>query len=218
MRIYQVIIFIFIFTSCSKDDNDVKINKEIFFPLSVGNVWKYDIFNVNAEQNTSEHTFSVAKDTSISKDNKEYNFFVVESYRSSNQENKWNLFWGHDDDGNLLQYGARVNATSIVDMSIQYKRNVTVGDIWNYNHLIYNEEDGLRAEANEIACVQLDTIIETSAGEFTCIKYYDKFKRYEEDDEKRFFYVDPKVGLIKFTLIFNGEIESEMSLKEYSIE
>jgi hypothetical protein len=218
MRIYQVIVFILIFTSCSKDDDDVIINKEIFFPLSVGNEWKYDIFNVNAEQNTSEHTFSVAKDTSISKDNKEYNFFVVESYRSSNQENKWNLFWGHDDDGNLLQYGARVNATSIVDMSIQYKRNVTVGDIWNYNHLIYNEEDGLRAEANEIACVQLDTIIETSAGEFTCIKYYDKFKRYEEDDEKRFFYVDPKVGLIKFTLIFNGEIESEMSLKEYSIE
>ncbi|MGQ1948693.1 hypothetical protein ACT3CD_16500 [Geofilum sp. OHC36d9] len=217
MRIYQVLVFILILASCSKDD-DVVIKKEIFFPLSVGNEWKYDIFNVNAEQNLSEHTFSVAKDTSISKDNKEYNFFVVESYRSSNQENNWNIFWGHDDDGNLLQYGARVNATSIFDMSIQYKKNVNVGDIWNYNHLIYNEEDGLRAEANEIECVQLDTIIETSAGEFTCIKYYDKFKRYEEDDEKRFFYVDPKVGLIKFTLIYNGEIESEMSLKEYSIE
>jgi hypothetical protein len=205
-----------IFTSCSKESDEIVINKK-FYPLAVGNTWYYDI-EENGNQDADEHKISVVKDTIINIDLETYNSYVVESYRISNLDKKWNFYWGHDNEENLIQYGASLGGFSIIDKSIQFKKNPSVGDNWSNSHLILTSGIGFRAELNNIECVQIDTFINTKAGLFGCIKYYDKFKRFEYEDEKRFYYINPKVGLIKFTLISNGEIETEWTLKKYILK
>ena len=217
LRAYQVLLFVLVMTSCSKDEDEIT-KKDFFYPLSIGNEWTYDLYTNKDGADSDEHIFSVVKDTSIIVQSETCDAFVVESYRASNHDDKWNVFWGHDSEGNLIQLGARVQSSSIIDKSIQYKKDAVVGDFWNYNHFVQNEDNTFTAESYEMECIQIDTVITTKAGSFNCIKYYDKFKRWEDEDEKRFYYINPQIGLVKFSLIYNGEIEIEMSLKEYFIE
>lgn len=205
----------FIVTSCTKDDEVLK--KDVFYPLSVGNKWTYEIYNANNNLSTEEQFFSVVKDTILISESELYEAFIVETYTTSEDNYKWKIFQGHDSNSNLVQYGAQVQGASIIDKSIQFRKNVKTGDSWNYNHLVYNEEDGIRSDVNEMECIKLDTTITTKAGTFTCIKYYDKFKRRESSNEKNLYYINPEVGLIRYTLIYNGKVLIETSLKEYHI-
>lgn len=208
--------FVIILTSCSKEGDEL-INVDKFYPLSIGNKWTYEVYTSREGSISEEQVFTVKKDTSIIIQEESFNAFIVESYRTSEEDLKWNIFQGHDINGNIVQYGARVQSASIIDKSIQYKKNPETGDVWNFSHLVYNEEDGIIAEVNEMQCIQNDTIITTVAGTFSCIKYYDKFKRWEDSNEKHFYYVNPKIGLIKYSLISEGNILVETSLKEYLI-
>ncbi|GAF05832.1 hypothetical protein [Saccharicrinis fermentans] len=214
-RIYQLLSLMFIVTSCTKDDEVLK--KDVFYPLSVGNKWTYEIYNANNNLSTEEQFFSVVKDTILISESELYEAFIVETYTTSEDNYKWKIFQGHDSNSNLVQYGAQVQGASIIDKSIQFRKNVKTGDSWNYNHLVYNEEDGIRSDVNEMECIKLDTTITTKAGTFTCIKYYDKFKRRESSNEKNLYYINPEVGLIRYTLIYNGKVLIETSLKEYHI-
>lgn len=215
-RIYHILLFAFIITSCSKEEDNI-IKMDTFYPLSVGSKWTYEIFKANDGLTADEHIFSVVKDTLINIQTESYKAFVVESFSTSGEEPKWNIFQGHDADGNLIQYGARFQDAVIIDKSVQYKKDAEIGDFWNYNHPVHSEGKGIKVYGNEMRCVQLDTIIHTKAGTFSCIKFYDTFKRRENANEKNFYFINPKVGLIKYSLIWDDEVLLELSLKEYNI-
>ncbi|MFB6320812.1 hypothetical protein [Saccharicrinis sp. FJH54] len=211
--IYFAVLTIFI--SCSPDEyeNSERYN---FFPLEIQNEWTYNILPESTFYPNQTFNMKVLKDTVLNIQSESIKTYIVESSRSSN-DNKWFVFWNHDENGNIIQNGVQTNGEIFLDRSIQYKKNPQVGEFWNFNHIIYGSDSGFFIEESEIKCVNSDTSIVTEAGTFECYIYFDNFKRWEDSDEKRYWFINSDVGLIKYQIITDGEIELEYSLKEYKI-
>ncbi|MFC0878830.1 hypothetical protein ACE01N_19700 [Saccharicrinis sp. FJH2] len=192
--------------SCT--ENNEEIIKEVLIPLSVGNEWIYESSKPSSSI-IKEQTQTIVKDTSVLIDGESYKAYILIAYENITDENKFNIYWGHDSEGNLIQYGGKYLGSSVIDKSIQFKKDVSAGDSWNYNHIIYSGDEGLVARSSNIECINTDTLITTKAGNFNCV-HLKEGSMFE-------YFVDSEIGIIKRILLNDGEISSEISLKEYSI-
>lgn len=189
---FYIVLLLFVFTGCKNPKTGVK--DESYFPLAVGNYWKYKI--------THNNTMTIVKitDTIIVNDTLFYK--VVQS--SSDVSNVEIFYFSEDSSGNIL-----IKDDSISAPERLYWKEIVPDTSFNY--VIY---DRLIGDSVCISFVAKDTV-KIPAGVFPCIKLYEEPLRQKGFDYYFYEWYAKGVGLIKQV---SSPIKGNLHLEEVLIE
>lgn len=197
-----------IFSSCGKDENEVK--PSVIFPLNVSNVWTF----VDTTFHYSSHDIEI--DTS--KIMFDY-FYEIDNFSGYSpipivKGNPISLL-NTDSDGNLEEY--LFKSDSLIFKTIHFKKNANKGDKWTFKTADYMNGDYTKVTILELEmeCISSDTTISTPKGAFLCKGY-----KYSVNDGKDTFisYLSENIGLI-VTLHYEGNnLFQKSTLLDYYVK
>jgi len=205
MSVILIFISFLTFISCEKDKNNSS-NKIELIPLKTGNTWTYENYRSNTLINTS---LIQTGDYININGNKGYKFI------SGDYPLHETFIVDNDIDGNFVTIGGYSDTDSLFAPSINYKRNASKGDSWNYQEISVSDESGIfKMSLIKVYCTNTDTLIDTRKGTFNC-KVYKWSPNLGEDDFLE--YISENVGIVKTEHFENNKLFTFMILLDYKI-
>ena len=168
---------IYSFTSCSKEKD--KPEKNVIYPLAVGNLWTYidSIFVAFPQENPIDTiivdtiSIEIIGKFNFQLEDKEYTAFIE-------YEEPYNIKWlyGNENDG-CYSYG-RINSEqdTIIFRCIHFKYPVSEGDEWFFHNA---DENGVIMDTISFKCLSINEQFKTPSGNYNCVVYTWDF--YEDE-------------------------------------
>jgi len=193
------------FVSCKKEENEIT-SKAGLIPLKAGNSWSYKIYRSDIVVDTLVLTIG---------DYITFNGYQGFKFISGVYPFHEIFMADNDKDGNFVSMGGYSDKDTLLASSIKYKRGAVKGDSWKYDEIWVNS-DGTFEKANiDVFCVNVDTTITTSVGNFKCKVY-----KWSPDSGADMFYdyLSENTGIIKSEHFEGTHLFSYQVLFEYNID
>lgn len=189
--------------SC-EDTNSVD-QKNLYFPLAVGNTWQY-----GASTWKIENMYSIVyNDTS-------YQTYCLGMYTDEVLENNAKYLFSYDAVGNIYSYGGFSPVDTLYFHNMYINDTCKIGHKWTCFVAYANEGDVKSALVN-MTCTVADTLISTAIGDFHC-----KGFRYDYNNESykisNFLYFSKGVGMIESITKINGIATKTLKITEYNVK
>ena len=214
-RIAVIFLLVTSLIGCNKDESEANKN---FFPLAVGNTWRFE--SVTDGEVRSFYQKIVAEKDFAFGDKQTLGYFIEYGVDESKPNSKKAIL-GKDNSGGVLNVGIANNSDELIRPSTFFKYPVLPGDSWKYDHLSFSYQDGnteLKYDGSyEMSCISIDTEVETPYGVFKCIVYKDHFSPYEDEIWERLAFVAPGYGIVKTENWQNGILVNWMVLTDIKI-
>ena len=205
--------------SCSDEDCDCdpcapSPRPSVIMPLAVGNSWTYlDSVTISGSTHTSYAHISVAAETTLTIQSRDYPAFKVEEVDSLINKEKTTRFLGNDFDG-LWNLGVRCtgNLSPLQFMFAKYP--ATVGDTWTsvYARCVMGSGGVLGPGVAESK--DTDLVYVAPAGAFTCYTIHEHYETAGEYDI--YWYFAPKVGMVAMEF-YSSSLTLKRRLVSYSL-
>jgi hypothetical protein len=204
LYLITVVTVALIFASCKKENNE--ISKAGIVPLKTGNSWTYKVYRSN-----------IVVDTIILKVGEYITLNGYNGFRYISGDNSFSetFLVDNDDNGNFISLGGYSDKDTLLETSIRYKKGALKGDSWDFKEISYVDHSYFEKVDIQMYCINSDTTINTSKGDFKCKAY-----QWSPDKDADVFidYMSENVGMVKSEHFENNKLFSYNVLIDYKIE
>jgi len=206
--------------SCSDEDCDCdpcapSPRPSVIMPLAVGNTWTYlDSVTISGSTHTYDAQISVAAETTLTIQSRDYAAFKVEEVDSLINKEKTTRFLMNDFDG-LWTLGIRCTGNLSTLQFISAKYPAEVGDTWTSAYVRCIMGSGGVLGPGVAECTNTGSVYDVPAGAFTCYSIHEHPEPAGAYDI--YWYFAPNVGMVAMDLYSAGTV-IKRRLVSYSLK
>jgi len=206
--------------SCSDEECDCdpcspSPQPSVILPLAVGNSWTYlDSVAVSGSAHVSDAHISVAAETTLTIQSRDYPAFKVEEVDSLVSKEKTTRFLKNEFDG-LWTLGIRCTGNLSTVQYLSAKYPATVGDTWTSVYMRCLMGSGGVLGPGVAECTHTDAVYDAPAGAFTCYTIHEHYETAGEYDI--YWYFAPNVGMVAMEF-YSSSLTLKRRLVSYSLK